>query len=128
MSIPVVSEILTHGIRVEPTAVYSPGDSDPAVPNHVFHYTILISNTSDAPAQLLSRHWIIIDANGLREEVKGPGVVGQTPRLEPGQSFRYQSFCQLKTTWGTMEGTYQFKRDDGETFDAAIPRFYLKIN
>jgi ApaG protein len=128
MSTPAVSDVLVHGILVDATAAYSSADSDPAIPNHVFRYTIVISNNGETPAQLLSRHWIIIDANGIREEVKGPGVVGQTPRLEPGQSFRYQSFCQLKTTWGTMEGSYQLKRDDGELFDARISRFYLKLS
>jgi ApaG protein len=126
MSTPVLSDVSTSGIRVSATAVFSAGDSDLPNHNHVFRYTIVISNDGDAPAQLVSRHWIIIDANGHREDVEGPGVVGQTPRLEPGQSFKYQSFCQLKTRWGTMEGTYQLKRDDGETFNASIPRFYLK--
>ena len=99
-----------------------------AAKNHVFRYTIIIANEGDVPAQLVSRHWIIIDANGHREEVKGPGVVGETPRLEPGKSFKYQSFCQLKTSWGTMEGTYQMKRDDGDTFDVNIQRFYLRMS
>ena len=124
----VVSDVSAHGIRIEATAIFSAADSDPTDRNYVFHYTIVISNGGDAPAQLISRHWIIIDANGRREEVQGPGVVGQTPRLQPGQSFTYQSFCPLKTSWGTMEGTYQMKRDNGETFDANIPRFYLRMN
>jgi len=127
MSTNVVSDLLSHGIRIGAVAVFSPDDSDPADRNHVFHYTITISNDGDAPAQLVSRHWIIIDANGRREEVKGPGVVGKTPRLEPGQSFQYKSFCPLKTKWGTMEGTYQMKRDDGEQFNVTIPRFYLRM-
>ncbi len=79
------------------------------------------------PVQLVSRHWIIIDAYGRREDVSGPGVVGQTPRLEPGKAFKYQSFCPLRTVWGTMEGEYQMRYDDGETFDVQIARFYLKV-
>jgi ApaG protein len=128
MSTPVLSDVSTSGIRVSATAVFSAKDSDLAGKNHVFRYTIVISNDGDLPAQLISRHWIIIDADGNREDVNGPGVVGQTPRLEPGQSFKYQSFCQLKTVWGTMEGTYQMKRDDSEIFNASIPRFYLKMS
>jgi ApaG protein len=128
MSIPVLTDTLTHGVRVDATAVFSPDDSDPGERNHVFRYTITITNEGNAPAQLISRHWIIIDANGQREEVKGPGVVGETPRLQPGQNFRYQSFCRLKTKWGTMEGTYQMKRDDGQEFNVTIPRFYLKMS
>jgi ApaG protein len=127
MPTPVLSDTTTHGIRVGATAVFSADDSDVEAKNHVFRYTIIIANEGDVPAQLISRHWIIIDANGHREEVTGPGVVGETPRLEPRKQFKYQSFCQLKTTWGTMEGTYQMKRYDGETFDVNIQRFYLRM-
>src|ERR1700761_9128208 len=127
MPTPVLSDTTTHSIRVGATAVFSADDSDIEAKNFVFRYTIIIANEGDVPAQLVSRHWIIIDANGHREEVKGPGVVGETPRLEPGKQFKYQSFCQLKTTWGTMEGTYQMKRDDGEMFDVVIQRFYLRM-
>jgi ApaG protein len=126
MSIPILSANTVHGIRVDASAVLSNDDSFPTEHNHVFRYTIVISNDGDSPAQLVSRTWIIIDGDGHREQVNGPGVIGQTPRIEPGKSFRYQSFCQLKTPWGTMEGTYHMKRDDGETFDVAISRFYLK--
>jgi ApaG protein len=127
MPTPVLSDITTHGIRVGATASYSADDSDPSDRNYVFRYTIIIKNEGDAPAELVSRHWVIIDGNGHREEVNGPGVVGETPRLMPGQSFRYQSFCPLKTTWGTMEGTYTMKRDDGERFEVLIQRFYLRM-
>jgi ApaG protein len=116
----------THGIRVTATAVYLPAESDPGMPRHVFRYDIVIANDGDTPAQLVSRHWIIIDANGRREEVEGPGVVGATPRLQPGEKFEYQSFCPLKTKWGTMEGAYHMQRDDGQKFDVAINRFYLR--
>jgi ApaG protein len=87
----------------------------------------VISNEGDQPARLLRRHWLIIDADGHREEVRGPGVVGETPRLEPGKAFKYQSFCPLKTRWGTMEGSYTMQRDDGSTFEASIARFYLRL-
>lgn len=120
-----MSDLTTHGIRVGATAFYLPEESSPEDRVYRFGYTIVIVNTSETAAQLLSRHWIIIDAHGRREDVQGPGVVGQTPRLEPGQAFKYQSFCPLTTAWGTMEGFYTFQRDDGETFEVAIGRFYL---
>ncbi len=120
-----MSDVTTQGIRVGAAAFYLAEESEPAENQFVFGYNIVIANTGDAPAKLLSRHWIIIDGAGRREEVKGPGVVGQTPRLEPGQAFKYQSFCPLRTNWGTMEGAYTMQRDDGEKFDAQIGRFYL---
>jgi ApaG protein len=126
MPTPTLSDVTTDGVRVGASAFYLPEQSDAAQQRYVFGYTIVISNEGDTAAQLISRHWLIIDANGHREEVSGPGVVGKTPRLEPGQAFKYQSFCPLKTPWGTMEGEYQMRRDDGETFDARIDRFYLR--
>lgn len=120
-----MSDITTQGIRVGAAAFYLAEESDPAENQFVFGYNIVIANEGEAPAKLLSRHWIIIDASGRREEVQGPGVIGQTPRLEPGQAFKYQSFCPLKTNWGTMEGTYTMQRDDGEEFTVEIGRFYL---
>lgn len=120
-----MSDVTTQGIRVGAAAFYLAEESEPAENQFVFGYNIVIANVGDAPAKLLSRHWIIIDAAGRREEVEGPGVVGQTPRLEPGQAFKYQSFCPLRTNWGTMEGTYTMQRDDGEKFDVQIGRFYL---
>ncbi len=122
-----MSDTTTHGIRVGATAYYLPDESDPQEPRYLFGYTIVIANVGDAPARLRSRHWVIIDAHGRREEVEGPGVVGHTPRLEPGQAFKYQSFCPLRTTWGTMDGTYHMERDDGTTFDAEVGRFYLRV-
>ncbi len=127
MATPEMSDATTEGIRVGAAAFFLPEQSDPTDRRYVFGYNILISNVGDAPAQLLSRHWVIIDGVGRREEVQGPGVVGETPRLEPGQAFKYQSFCPLKTPWGTMEGSYQMRRDSGETFDAKIERFYLRM-
>jgi ApaG protein len=127
MSTPEMSDITTHGVRVGASAFFLPAESEPDQKKFIFGYNIVIVNGGDAPAKLVSRHWLIIDANGKEEHVRGPGVVGQTPRLEPGQAFKYQSFCPLKTPWGTMEGSYQFKRDDGSTFDVGIGRFYLSM-
>jgi ApaG protein len=91
----------------------------------VFAYKIVLVNEGDAPARLLSRHWVILDADGHREDVEGPGVVGETPRLDPGERFEYMSGCPLPTPWGTMEGSYLFERDDGQTFRVKIGRFFL---
>ena len=120
-----VADPAAHGIRVTVEPASAPEHSDAAAGRHVFTYSVTIANAGDAPAQLVSRHWLIIDGDGKREDVRGPGVVGKTPRVAPGQSFRYQSFCPLPTTWGTMEGTYRMRRDDGTEFDVAIPRFVL---
>lgn len=127
MPTPEMSDTTTDGIRVGATAYYLPEESDPDEQRWVFGYTIVLVNVGDEAAQLLSRHWVIIDAHGRREDVEGPGVVGETPRLAPGQAFKYQSFCPLRTEWGTMEGTYRFRRDDAREFDAAIGRFYLRL-
>ena len=90
-----------------------------------FLYTVTISNESDAVVQLISRHWIITDGYGDVEEVKGPGVVGEQPVLEPGQAFQYTSGCPLPTEFGTMHGTYQMATSDGDSFDAEIAPFTL---
>ena len=126
MATPEMSDTTTNGVRVGAAAFFLPDESDPDGKKYTFGYNIVIKNEGDEPVQLVSRHWLIIDALGRREEVDGPGVVGQTPRLQPGQAFKYQSFARLKTPWGTMEGSYQMKRDDGSTFDASIGRFYLR--
>lgn len=127
MATPEMSEEVTEGIRVGAGAFYLPQESDPDERRFAFGYTIVISNEGDRPAKLLSRHWVIIDAQGRREDVRGPGVVDETPRLEPGQAFKYQSLCPLRTSWGTMEGSYTMRRDDGETFEARVGRFYLRV-
>ena len=125
MATPEMSDVTTRGVRVGASAFFLPDDSQPADRDYVFGYNIVIANVGAEPVQLISRHWIIIDASGHVEEVRGPGVVGQTPRLEPGEAFKYTSFARLKTTWGTMEGEYQLRHDNGEEFDARIERFYL---
>ena len=91
-----------------------------------FAYTVTLTNTGDVPAQLISRHWIIVDANGHREEVKGLGVVGNQPLLRPGESFQYSSGSRLRTPSGTMHGSYFFVAEDGERFDVTIPMFVLE--
>lgn len=105
--------------------MYLPDQSSPDEDQYVFAYTVAISNEGSEPAQLKTRHWVITDGYGSTEEVRGPGVVGETPRLLPGQSFQYTSGCVLKTTLGTMHGSYQMHRDDGTVFDAEIAPFTL---
>ena len=119
------SQAVTHSVRVSVRARFVPERSNPSDNEWFFAYTIEIANESDRTVQLLSRHWIITDADGKVEEVRGPGVVGQTPRLAPGQGFKYQSFCPLKSPWGTMEGEYEMRREDGSTFKAKVGRFFL---
>lgn len=119
------SEATTQGIRVEVSPSYMPDHSRPAEREFVFSYRIRVTNGSQEAAQIVSRRWVIVDASGGRHEVEGPGVVGQQPRIEPGGTFEYSSYCPLKTPWGTMEGTFQIRRDDGRGFDAVVARFYL---
>lgn len=104
---------------------YLPEQSAPRDSRYLFAYHIRISNEGEARAQLLSRHWIISDADGNVEQVQGPGVVGEQPVLDPGDSFEYTSFCPLKTSVGTMHGTYQMVTAEGEEFDARIAPFTL---
>lgn len=112
-------------MRVQST--YLPEQSSPVDDRYVFAYTITISNESTYTAQLRTRHWIITDGRGVIEEVKGDGVVGEQPRLSPGQSFQYTSGCVLTTPIGTMQGSYRFWRDDGTYFDATIAPFSLAL-
>jgi ApaG protein len=121
------SVALTDGIRVSVVSKYVAEQSVPRLGRYVWSYTIRITNEGTAPARLLSRHWIITDALGKIEEVKGPGVVGEQPHLSPGETFQYTSGCMLATSRGTMHGTYQMVRDDGSGFDAEIARFALEL-
>ena len=105
---------------------YMPEQSLPGDAIYGFSYTVTITNTGDVAAQLISRHWVIVDANGQLEEVKGLGVVGQQPLLKPGESFQYTSGSRLRTPSGTMHGSYFFVAEDGERFEAAIPMFVLE--
>ena len=119
------SEAVTDGVRVHVTAWFSPERSQPLRNLWFFLYTIEISNEGHDPVQLISRHWIITDADHKIEEIRGPGVVGQQPTLGPGESFEYTSACPLPTPFGTMEGTYQMATPAGERFDVKIPTFML---
>lgn len=118
-----MSSCVTEGIHVEVQSTYRPDRSEPG--RWLFSYTVRIANQGAAAAQLLGRHWIITDAEGNREEVVGEGVVGQQPRLEPGQRFEYTSFCVLRTPHGSMRGTYRMVRPDGTSFSAEIAPFPL---
>jgi ApaG protein len=118
---------VTEGIRVSVTSEYLVDQSVPASKRYVFAYTVRIENEGTEPAQLRTRHWVITDGNGKVEEVRGPGVVGQTPYLRPGERFEYTSGCVLQTPRGDMRGTYQMHRPDGREFDATIARFVLAL-
>ena len=104
-----------------------PDQSSPDDDRYVFGYTITIRNVGELPAQVISRHWIITDANNEVQEVRGLGVVGHQPLLKPGEAFEYNSGCVLATPIGTMKGTYQMVGEDGTRFDAEIPEFVLAI-
>lgn len=119
------SSCITRGLRVEVQPRYIPDESDPGAGRFTFGYRVRISNESGPVATLHSRHWVIVDADGERHEVRGEGVVGRNPTLSPGQSFEYASFCPLPTPWGTMEGTYLFVTEAGERFEVTVARFYL---
>ncbi len=119
------SDTLSEGIRVRASARFVPDQSDPLANQYLFAYRIVISNEGDASAKLLTRKWIILDADNDREDVEGPGVVGEFPDLAPGESFEYVSACPLTTSWGTMEGDYTFERADGSRFKAQVGRFFL---
>jgi ApaG protein len=121
-----VSEAVTNSIRVEVLSRYSPENSRTLQNAWVFEYTVRITNQGSETVQLLSRHWIITDALDHIEEVRGPGVVGQQPVLAPGESFKYSSWCPLKTPTGMMRGTYQMARSGGSQFDIEIAPFALR--
>lgn len=112
-------------INVTVKSTYIPEKSRPGENRFVYAYTITIANRGDRPAQLISRHWLIKDANDGVQEVKGAGVVGEQPRLEPGEDFTYTSGVVLRTPVGTMHGSYQMQTDEGEPFDTPIPLFAL---
>jgi ApaG protein len=121
------SDTTTEGIRVRVRSMFVPEQSAPRQGQFVFAYQITISNESQQTAQLVSRHWIITDAEGHVEEVKGPGVVGEQPVLASGESFEYTSYCPLKTSVGSMHGTYTMVRPGGDTFEARIAPFTLAM-
>jgi ApaG protein len=116
-----------HRIKVDVETNYVEDQSDPNERRFVFAYTITIRNEGQVPARLLTRHWIITDANGKVQEVRGDGVVGEQPYLKPGQGFRYSSGAVLETPVGAMQGTYHMMSDDGQRFDAPIQPFRLAM-
>jgi len=115
------------GFSVDVETWYVEKESVPEDGRYVFGYTITIANAGDLPGQLLRRHWIITDGSGHAEEVRGPGVVGEQPRIEPGQAFRYSSGAVIETPVGVMQGSYEFVRDDATPFSVAIPAFSLSV-
>ncbi|MEZ5500313.1 MAG: Co2+/Mg2+ efflux protein ApaG [Steroidobacteraceae bacterium] len=117
----------THRIGIEVATEYLAEQSSPGDHRYVFAYTITIRNEGERAAKLLTRHWVITDANGKVQEVRGDGVVGEQPHLQPGQGFRYSSGAVIETPVGAMQGSYQMQSDDGARFDAPIPPFRLAI-
>jgi ApaG protein len=116
-----------YEISVNPVAKYLADQSDEKASRYVFAYTITIRNTGTATAQLISRHWVITDAQGLVQEVRGLGVVGAQPVLRPGESHEYSSGTAIATPVGTMRGSYQMVAEDGTRFEASIPEFTLSV-
>ena len=116
-----------YNIEVRSAPEFIADQSDPVNDNYVFAYTITIENVGTVAAQLISRHWVITDAGGKVQEVRGLGVVGRQPLLQPGEQFSYTSGCQLDTPVGTMRGSYQMTAVDGRQFDAEIAEFTLAV-
>jgi ApaG protein len=118
--------LVTRNVRVTVEAQFAPERSNVAKGVWFFVYTIVIRNEGAEPVKLLNRHWIITDAQGEVEEVRGAGVVGNQPHLGPGESFQYTSGCPLRTPFGSMHGSYEMTTDDGRRFDVSIPPFALR--
>lgn len=126
-NVPAMAESKDYRIDVSVQTTYLADQSDPGSGRHVFAYTVTLRNTGNVPAQLISRHWVITDAEGDVQEVRGLGVVGRQPLLAPGQTFEYTSGCSLATPVGTMKGSYQMTAEDGIQFEAPIPEFVLSM-
>lgn len=116
-----------YHISVSVNTAYLADQSDPSADRYVFAYTVTIANTGTVAAQLISRHWIITDADNVTQEVRGLGVVGEQPLLRPGESFEYTSGTAMATPVGSMRGSYQMVAEDGNKFDAEIPSFMLSM-
>ena len=116
---------VSAGIQIDVETLYVESESDPQKNRFVFAYTITIRNVGETPARLMTRHWVIRDANGKVQEVQGDGVVGEQPHLKPGEGFQYTSGTMLETSMGTMGGSYQMVTDDGSVFKAPIEDFLL---
>ena len=121
----IMNDKLPHEIHVQVQPNYIDEQSEPDANRFVFSYTVTIQNTGTVAAKLLTRHWVITDANGKVQEVSGEGVVGHQPYLKPGQGFQYTSGAIIETPLGSMQGSYQMVADDGKHFDAPIPVFTL---
>jgi ApaG protein len=119
--------MIAHAIDIAVATRFLDEQSSPDADRYVFAYTIRIRNSGEVPARLLSRHWVITDANGKVQEVRGAGVVGEQPWLRPGEDFEYTSGAVLETALGTMHGSYQMVADDGTEFDAPIAPFTLSV-
>lgn len=122
-----MSSSTKYHVTVQAVAQYLPEESDEADQRYVFSYTVTVTNTGEVTAQLISRHWIITDAEQKVQEVRGLGVIGEQPVLKPGESFQYSSGSAIATPVGTMHGTYQMRAEDGSTFEAEIPLFVLSV-
>ena len=122
-----MAEATKHEIRVDVVTTFLPEQSDAEADRYVFSYAITITNVGTVAAQLISRHWLITDADGKLQEVRGLGVVGNQPLLQPGEKFQYASGCALPTPVGTMKGSYQMVAEDGTQFDASINEFVLSM-
>ena len=122
-----MGEMKKYSVAVTAHSTYLPDQSDEEEDRYVFAYTIRITNNGSVPAQLVSRHWIITDADNQVQEVRGMGVVGEQPVLKPGDTFEYSSGSSIPTAVGTMRGTYQLVAEDGTRFEAPIPEFTLSV-
>jgi ApaG protein len=122
-----MSDTITRGVRVQVTSCYDAERSSPQESYYFFAYQVRIENVGRETVQLISREWIITDANGDAQTVQGPGVVGEQPRLAPGEMFEYTSFCPLPTAVGAMQGTYRMVTEGGQSFDAEIAPFSLAV-
>lgn len=120
-----VQKTLNPQFQVQVKVTYVSAESRPESDYHFFSYKVQITNKGSTQAQLMSRHWVITDGLGQVEEVRGAGVVGLQPKINPGQTFEYESACPLSTASGSMKGTYQMLSSDGEQFEIEIPEFYL---
>ncbi|MBM4191975.1 MAG: Co2+/Mg2+ efflux protein ApaG [Gammaproteobacteria bacterium] len=118
---------IDHHLDIKIETIYLEAQSDPDSQRYVFGYTVTMRNEGRLPLKLMTRHWVITDSNGKVQEVRGAGVVGEQPHLEPGQGFRYSSGAVIETPVGTMHGSYQMRGDDGFQFDAPIPAFRLAM-
>ena len=122
-----MSETNKYEVKVAVQTRYVEDQSDPEEARYIFSYTVTITNTGTVPAQLISRHWIILDSAETEQQIRGLGVIGQQPPIKAGEKFEYTSGCALNTPVGTMRGSYQMVAEDGTHFDAEIPEFTLAM-